>query len=320
MSVRRPAVAILLIALHLIVANAPAAQEARADGTGIRVEGRSVLMFNQHLYFGSLVRPRALAYDREHDEVWVADAATGRIGIYRADGSEVFSFSSRQYLRDVSRIALSPNDELAVLEADRSKIRRFSYRGEYLGDVDLPPAEHKRVLAAIAYDASGSLYVADNATAEVFVFSASGKLKFQFGSHGRDEGQFMAFAAIAVRPDGSIIVADQQALAVQLFDSQGNFIRGWGRHEMGGDNFSLPSGLALDSRGRVYVTDELRHQVKVFTPEGKLLGAFGGLGDGSGQLSFPTDVAIGAQDRVYVAERFTSRVQVFETRDLATDD
>jgi DNA-binding beta-propeller fold protein YncE len=316
----RAAVSLLLVAILAIVTVAAAAQEAPAESADIRVEGRSVLMFNQHLYFGGLERPRALAYDREHDEIWVADAFTGRIGIFRADGTELYAFSSKQYLRDVSRIALSPRDELAVLEADRTKIRRFSYRGEYLGDVDLPPVEHKRVLSAITYDASGNLYVGDNATAEVFVFNSEGKLKFQFGSHGRDEGQFMAFAAIAVTAEGAIVVADQQALAVQVFDSQGNFVRGWGKHEMGGDNFSLPSGLALDSRGRVYVTDELRHQVKVFTSAGKLLGAFGGLGDGPGQLSFPTDVAIGAQDRVYVAERFTSRVQAFETRDIATDD
>jgi sugar lactone lactonase YvrE len=288
-----------------------AQQSEDAGETAARLTVRPAFMFNQHLYFGAFDRPRALACDRERGELWMADTGSGRVGIFRLDGTEIYSFQSRQVLRNVSRIALSPDGHLLVVEADRTKIRRFDYRGEYRGDVELPAVDHKRVIAAIAYDANGNLYVGDNATAEISVLTPQGRLKLRFGSRGRDEGQFMAFAAIAVAADGSIVVADQQALAVQRFDSQGNFIAGWGKHEMGKANFSLPSGLALDAQNRIYVSDELRHQVKVFSPEGELLAAFGGLGDGPGQLSFPTDVAVDGDGRVYVAERFTSRVQVF---------
>jgi len=165
-------------------------------------------------------------------------------------------------------------------------------------------------------DGSGIDFLAQNrdklAESNVIVFTADGKIRQQFGSRGRDEGQFQSMTGIAIDGDGTIYVSDAQALAVQLFDSQGNFVRGWGKHEMGGANFSLPSGIAVDSEHRVYVTDELRHQVKVFDVSGKLLANFGGLGDGSGQLSFPTGVAVDDHDRVYVTERSTSRVQVFE--------
>lgn len=285
---------------------------ALAQDDAPQLEYKSLLMFNQHLYFGTFSRPRAIAFDRERHEVWVADSGNGMIGVFGPDGSELYAFASKRYLRDPVRIAVTPQGMLAVVEGDHAHIRLFSYRGVYKSDVPLAGIGEKPIIGAIAYDAAGDLYVGENRSAQLFVYRPDGKLKQQFGSRGTDEGQFRSITAITIGPDGSIYVADAQALAVQVFDDQGNFVRGWGRHEMGGEHFSLPSGIALDSQGRVLVTDELRHQVKVFSAEGKLLTQFGGLGTYPGELSFPTDIAVDDHDRVYVAERSTARVQVFE--------
>ncbi len=273
---------------------------------------RSVAMFNQHLYYGTFSSPHAVCFDRAHGEVWVADSGNGLLGVYKPNGTELYSFGSKQYLRDPVRIAVTPKGAVAVVEGNHSNIRLFSYRGEYKGDVPLKGIGEKPVIGAIAYDGDGNLYVGENRSAQIFVYTPEGRLKQQFGSRGRDDGQFQSITAITIDAEGTIYVADAQALAVQLFDSQGNFIRGWGKHEMGGANFSLPSGIAVDSQHRVIVTDELRHQVKVFDDKGKLLVAFGGLGAGPGQISFPTDVTVDDKDRIYVTERSTFRVQVFE--------
>ena len=310
MRIKRAAVCVLLAfgALRQPVAFG----QEMATESPVRLEARSLVRFNQYLYYGAFGRPRALACDREKDEIWMADSISGRIGVFRADGSEVYSFRSRQLVRDPLRIAIAPGGDLYVIEADRTKVRHFNYRGDFVGDVSLPEADYKRAIAAIAFDRAGNLYVGDNATAEVVVLTPEGRVKLQFGSRGRDEGQFMAFAAIAVASDGSILVADQQAIGVQRFDAQGNFVAGWGKHEMGKGNFSLPSGLAVDKNDRIYVSDELRHEVDVFNIHGGLLAVFGGLGEGPGQLAFPTDVAVDGDGRIYVAERSNARVQVFE--------
>jgi len=273
---------------------------------------RTTAIFNQHLYLGTFSRPRAIAYDRKHAEVWVADTGNGAVSVFKADGGELYSFSSRQYLHDPVRIAIAPNGGIAVVEGDRTHIRLFNYRGIYKGDVVLSGIDEKPMIGAVTYDADGKLYVADNRSGEIYIYDPDGRKRQQFGSHGTDEGQFQSICAIAVGGDGTIYVADQQALAVQVFDSQGNFIRGWGRHEMGAANFSLPSGIAIDSQNRVIVTDELRHQVKLFTTAGALIHQFGGLGEGAGQLSFPSDVTVDDKDRIYVVERGNARVQVFE--------
>jgi len=295
------ALLVLLTAAPLFAQNEDAPQ----------LEYRSVAMFNQHLYYGTFASPHAVCFDRAHGEVWVADSGNGLVGVYKTNGTELYSFGSKKYLRDPVRIAVNPKGMVAVVEGNHTNVRLFSYRGEYKGDVPIKGTGEKPVIGGIAYDTDGNLYVGENRSGQIFVYTPEGRLKQQFGSHGRDDGQFQSITGITVDAEGTIYVTDAQALAVQLFDSQGNFIRGWGKHEMGGANFSLPSGIAVDSQHRVIVSDELRHQVKVFDAEGKLLTVFGGLGDGPGQIAFPTDVAVDDKDRVYVTERSTSRVQVF---------
>ncbi len=291
-----------VIALMLLAASV-AAEES--------LSYRTVTIFNQHLYLGTFSRPHAIAFDTKHQELWIADTGNGAISVHRSDGGELYSFSSRRHLNDPVRVAVAPNGNIAVVEGDRRHVRLFNYRGVYKGDVALSGVEGLPIIGAVTYDADGKLYVADNQSAQIFIFDPDGRKRAQFGSRGTDEGQFRSICGIAVGTDGTIYVADQQALAVQLFDSQGNFIRGWGRHEMGAANFSLPSGIAVDSAGRILVTDELRHQVKIFNRDGELLLQFGGLGFGEGQLSFPSDLCVDDKDNIYVVERGNSRVQVF---------
>ena len=294
------------IAAALLAAAVVSAQES-----GPAFDVKPATMFNQHLYYGSFSRPHAVAWDAKHSELWVADSGNGLIGVFRSDGAELYSFSSKQFLRDPARIAIAPNGDVVVIEGDRAHLRRFSYRGDFKGDVALAGLPEKPILGAAAFDAEGKLYVGENRTSQVFVYAADGKLRQQFGSRGTDEGQFQAIGDIAVAAEGTIYVLDRQAIAVQAFDSQGNFERGWGKHEMGAENFSSPSGIALDGKGHVLVSDELRHQVKIFGEDGKFLDQFGGMGDGFGQLAFPTAIATDAEGHVFVAERTTSRVQVF---------
>ena len=279
-----------------------------------RIDYSPVLMFNQRLYFGSLKKPKALAFDKKNAELWVADAGDAMISIFTPIGTDLYSFGSRELIKNPTRIALTSNGGVIVLDADNAKLRLFNYRGVFVKDLVFPALGEKPVIGAVRCDEDGNLYIAENRTGQIFVFRLDGTLKFQFGSHGFEDGQFQSVCGIAIDSNGDIYVADQRGVAVQRFDHEGNFVKGWGAHEMGSMNFSLPSGIAVDSKHRVIVSDELRHQVKVFDPEGHLLAIFGGLGDGRGQLSFPTDVCVDDRDRVYVSERNTDRVQIFETK------
>ena len=138
------------------------------------LEYRSATIFSQHLYLGTFSRPRAIAYDRKHTEIWVADTGNGAVAVFRPDGGELYSFSSRQYLHDPVRVAVAPNGGVAVVEGDRTHIRLFNYRGIYKGDVALSGIDGTPMIGAVTYDNDGKLYVADNRSAQIFIYDPDG--------------------------------------------------------------------------------------------------------------------------------------------------
>jgi DNA-binding beta-propeller fold protein YncE len=271
---------------------------------------RPVALFDKHLYEGSFAEPRGIFFDPAAQEVWVADTRNGRVGVFTPDGVPLFSFGATDRLREPVRLAVAKSGDVYVLGIDRSRIERFSYRGEYLGALQLPGVPAKPVFGTLTVDADGNLWVGENETGQVLAFSPDLKPLLRFGSSGDGEGQFQAFAGIAVARD-VVVVTDHQVLAVQIFDRRGNYVRGWGKHDMGAANFSLPEGVALDGKGRIVVVDALRHEIKLFDLEGNFLDRFGGLGTKAGNVSYPSDVAVDAGGHVFVAERGNSRVQVF---------
>lgn len=289
----------------------------RAQDTPVpRVELRPTAIFDSHLYAGPFSEPRGITFDRKNNEVWVADTKNGLIGVFTPDGVPLFTFDAGAAAREPVKLAVDPSGRLLVIDSSRSRILRYSYRGEPQGELTLAGIGERPVFGALALDAEGNLHVGDNASGQILVYDTDLKLKTKFGSRGTEEGQFQSITGIAVDAN-SIYVADQQALAVQVFDRRGNFQRGWGTHDMGIENVSLPSGIAVDSKGRIILVDMLRHEIKVFANDGRFLGRFGGKGDQPGQTTFPADVAVDAQDRVYVVARGSGRVTVYRAVERA---
>lgn len=281
-------------------------------GQAPRLNLRPIAVFDQFLYSGNLTAPRAIAFDRVRNELWVLDSRTGAVGVFEPDGLPLFAFFAAAQLREPLRAAVDPAGQLLVIEGTRAAIRRFSYRGEYRGDLPLKGVGEKPSFGAIAFDESGWLYVGENTSGEILVYDRELNLKRRFGSRGSEEGQFQSIAGLAV-DGGEIFVIDHQALAVQVFDSRGNFLRGWGKHDMGEANFSLPEGIAIDSKGRVIVVDALRHEIKFFDREGNFIDRFGGMGKKPGNVMFPSGVTVDQNGHVFVSDRGNGRVQVFET-------
>jgi DNA-binding beta-propeller fold protein YncE len=287
------------------LAAAAAAPAARAPAL------RPVAVFSQHLYQGDLRGPRGLALDRAHGEVWVADTGNHLLGVFTPAGVPLFTAPPSRHLREPSRMAVDARGRLLVLDNDRSRIKVLSYRGDYQGELALPGLRGTPRFGALAVDAEGNLYVGEDESGQVLVFSPDLHPRLRFGERGDEEGQFQSIAGIAVDAD-AIYVVDHQVRPVQVFDRRGNYLRGWGRHDLGAENFSLPEAVALDSKGHVVVVDALRHEIKFFDREGTFLARFGGMGTRPGQVAYPADVAIDAEDRVYVVEKGNARVQVFE--------
>jgi DNA-binding beta-propeller fold protein YncE len=304
----------LVLSALLGALSVKAAGEGEAASVPPALYLKPLALVTQLLYEGDLAEPRGVAVDRVRGEVWVADARAGVVALFTPEGVPVFASRGDGHLKEPSRVAVGPDGRLYVLDNDRSKVKILSYRGEFLGMLDLPGLPAAPVFGAVAFDAEGNLFVGENSGCQVHVFTREFKRRTAFGSCGAGEGEFQSIAGIAVDRE-RIYVVDHQVLAVQVFDRRGNFLKGWGKHDMGVQNVSLPEDIALDSKGRIVVIDALRHEIKFFDQDGVFLGRFGGLGSRAGQIAFPSGVAIGADDRLYVVEKGNGRLQVLTETD-----
>jgi tripartite motif-containing protein 71 len=306
---RRRAVA--FVGMLCIAAHAP---QAAAEMQTFTL--RPIVLIEGHLYDGGLNNPESVFIDDARGEIWVADTKNHRIGIFDKDGMPLFSFTAPGVLRDPRLVRVDPNGTALVLEQDRTRIRRFNYRGVYLGDLEPKNFAVDGQIATFCLGPDSTIWIGEARNGEVLVYDyPSMRLRRRFGSRGDEEGQFQAIASIAV--DGQYVyVLDHTALAVQLFSHRGDFVRGWGQHSLGGANFSLPRALAVDAKGRIAVTDGLRQDVKYFDAQGKLIGHFGGAGRNPGSVLSPSGIAIGNDGRVYVVDRGNARVQIWQEEAL----
>lgn len=307
-----------LAALALLIAAdpAPVADEGAAIGEDRAAEVRPTVLglrpdviIREFLYQGPFGRVTAVYCDPRNGEIYVVDGAQATIGIFDARGAPLFAFSDEEHLTDPLRVQVDGGGRIYVLDADRTRIKVFSYRGEYLSEVDVAAIAKRAVtVTAFAID-DDNLYVGDAMRGEILIIDHRRELKERFGSVGTGKGEFTSIASIAVDAD-RIYVADQIGLGVQVFSRHGRFLFGFGIHEIGKKNVSLPAGIAVDPKGRFVLVDTLRHEIKYLEADGELIDVFGGIGAAPGDVAYPTDVSIGRDGVVCVADKGNHRVQV----------
>jgi hypothetical protein len=208
-------------------------------------------------------------------------------------------------------VVVDADDRMLVLDGDRTRVKVFDYRGEFLSYLQLPglEPEKKPSITALAIDDNGDLYVGDSASGQVIAYDRNLRPKLRIGSYGEAPGQFNGIAGIAFDAK-SIYVVSQEGYAIQVFSRQGRRLRSWGIHESGLENVSLPAGVAVDSRGRVILVDTLRQEIKYFDGEGRLMEILGGMGREPGQVSYPSGISIDRKGRLCIADSGNRRVQV----------
>jgi len=301
----------LLVAALLPAAGAAADPTAHERAERSIAEVRPEIVIAGGLYSGLFGGVAGVWCDRRTGEIFVADPASGAIEIFDENGSPLFAFADDEHLLEPLRVAAGPDDRIYVIDDDRSRIKTFNYRGEFLAHLDLPGFDprQKPLFTAMTIDAGGDLWVGESASGQVVAFDASLRPRVRIGSYGEGPGQFNGIAGIAVDAE-YVYVASAEGLAVQVFTRQGRFVRGWGHHDAGLHNVSLPAGIAADAKGRVILLDTLRQEIKYFDAEGRLIDLFGGLGKEPGAVAYPTDLSMDRQGRLCVADGGNHRVQV----------
>jgi Bacterial Ig-like domain (group 3)/NHL repeat len=205
----------------------------------------------------------------------------------------------------------------------------------YTGDGGAATSATLASPSAVAYDASGNLYLADAQNHVVREISKNGQISTIAGTgiEGYSGDGTAATTALLDTPTG---VAVDAAGNVYIADSHNHRIRkvsggtiatvaGTGIAGFSGDGnaataaqLSLPSAVAVDSSGNVYIADTNNQRIRKITGttittiagEGEELYAGDGAAATAAVLDLPTGVAVDASGNVYIADRHNHRVRM----------
>ncbi len=156
---------------------------------------------------------------------------------------------------------------------------------------------------AVALDAQGNVYVADQLGYVVQKFTDTGVFETEWGSYGGGHGQFGPIGGIATDAASNVYVVDSSHNRIEKFDTNGAFITQWGHKgdELGQFSFGSsqdytkpPGGGIAVSGNYVYVADSGNNRIQRFNLEGGEAMAWGTKGSGPGQFRYPRGVAANA--------------------------
>jgi RHS repeat-associated protein len=221
---------------------------------------------------------------------------------------------------------------------------QFGEKGTGAGQLKTP--------AGIDVDASGDIWVADDANNRVEKFSPAGAFieaigfgvsnsneEFQIctsscqaGTAGTGHGQFTKPQGI-VFAGGYLYVTDSGNDRIEKFNEKGEYITEFGSKGTGDDEFKEPTGITADASGNLWVDDTKDDRVEKLNPSGGFIEAIGfevsnskpefeictasckagTAGTGNGQFSLPQGITF-ASGAVYVTDTANDRVEKFNEK------
>jgi ABC-type Fe3+ transport system permease subunit/DNA-binding beta-propeller fold protein YncE len=212
-------------------------------------------------------------------------------------------------------LALDRDDDLFVVDTTGS-VQKFSPDGRFLLSWQMPQTDLGKP-KGMGRDSDGDVIVVEPHYMRVNHFTPDGKMVFQWGIKGTNEGQLMFPRSVAINSRGELFVSEYGLVErVQHFSKNGKMLLDViGKPGEGAGDFNRAEGIGIDARDRLYVADSCNHRIQIFSPDGKFLRSYGKAGNGLGELSYPYDVRVDANGFQFVCEFGNSRIQIFDAND-----
>jgi sugar lactone lactonase YvrE len=169
---------------------------------------------------------------------------------------------------------------------------------------------------AIAIGPDRNVYVGDQGSHVVQVFTPDGQFLRTVGAAGQRPGELSAVGALAVADDGSLLVADGRN-RIDRFHPGGSLLNSWGSSGSGVGQFLFGGGRGNDagaggglatSRGMLYVADSGNNRIQRFTVQGTQASVI----LPPGELSHPKGLAVKGT-RLYIADDQRHRILITDT-------
>ena len=165
---------------------------------------------------------------------------------------------------------------------------------------------------AVALDADGNVYVADEWLNRITKFTPDGDYVSKWGTGGSGDGELNGPSGLAIDSHGHMVVVDSKNNRVQKFTLDGQHISSFGSEGSGDGQFNMPWGIArrqatTTSTSPTGETTASRSSTAMASGSSPSARPAMALASSTG----PTASAVDADGDIYVADWMNNRVQVF---------
>lgn len=205
-------------------------------------------------------------------------------------------------------------NRLVVSDTALHELHVYDLAGIHQMNLARYPGGYAMDARGLAYNADGTrLYVADGASKKCLILDQDWSLSGQFGTPGKDPGEFESPSAVVVLGD-RVLVADASNSTLQVFTPLGVYLSTAATQGATDGLLDAPSALLLGQGGKVFLSDTNNNRVQLFKAADasfdKVLDY--APADG-GPLLAPDGLAEDFRGRLYVSDTGNHRVVVFDS-------
>ena len=221
------------------------------------------------------------------------DNKNGEVCTFNKNGEMLNFFKVQDPGGYVDSIASLSDGNMAVSLYNRDCIAVYRPNGELVKKCG---SNRLKGPTGLAVNNKEQLFVVEQDSERISVYSENGEFQYSFGSRGSQPGEFNEPDQICIGHDGLVYVSDRAC--IQVFQQDGRFVRQFGK-----DVLNRATGLALTKDGHIVVASWRADKLSIFSSSGECVHQVKGVG-----MQKPFGVAVTDDGFIFVADSGNDRI------------